>query len=154
VRGIRQTIYERDGVRISCGCLCMTKPSRATAISGAFREMGYAQTPDHVAKTILGIRPQQTRTANQCMLKIVGSEFEDTLFNTMPQWVEAKHTEVLGRNCKCQEKLFGEYKVDVDSSLSRAPFQGQSSKYMNNGRYILLHNSFQRCMHRKDLRWY
>lgn len=79
---------------------------------------------------------------------------EDTLFNTMPQFVEAKHTEVLRRNCKCQEKLFRECKVDVDSSLSRAPFQGQSSKYMNHGRYVLLHTDFQRCMHRKYPRWY
>jgi hypothetical protein len=114
----------------------MTQLNMTTSVISVFREMGYAQTSDDVAKIILGIETTPDTNGKSVYVEgSEGSEFEDTFYNTMPQWLGSKHTEMLrkklGAHIRGEESLLEEDRVDADCSLSRARFQHLSRSRMN-----------------------
>ena len=101
MRSMRKTIYERDGIRVNCVCPGMTESRMTTSIVGAFKEMGYAQTSDDVAKIILGIETTPDMNGKSVYVEGgEGSEFEDSLYELMPVWLGQKHADMLRKNWK------------------------------------------------------
>ena len=75
MRSTRQSLYERDGIGVSCPRPGMTEP-----IGGAVQKMGYHQTPNDVAKIILETETTPNMKGNQVYAEGgKGSEFAHSL---------------------------------------------------------------------------
>jgi len=77
-----------------------------SAIIGNFRAKGgHSQSADDVAKIILGVQCDASTNGKAIYVECgKGWEFEDGLYDTMPQWLGEEATKLLRENSKLVAK--------------------------------------------------
>jgi len=102
MRSMRRILYERDRIRVNCVCPGMTDTAMTSAIIGNFRvKGGHFQSADDVAKVILGVQCDASINGKAIYVECgKGWEFEDGLYDTMPQWLGDEPTRLLRENSK------------------------------------------------------
>lgn len=104
---MRKIMYERDGIRVNCVCPGVTDTPMTQGIVEKFKDAGlFWQSADSVARIIVGIQCSGQMTGKAIYIEGGdGWEFEDSLYQTQPQWLGEEPTRRMRTNTEAVNKV-------------------------------------------------
>lgn len=107
MRSMRKLIYERDGVRVNCVCPGVTDTPMTVGIVEKFRNAGlYWQSAESVGRIILGMICAEGVNGKGVYVEGgEGWEFEDSFYQTQPQWLGVEATKRMRANTEAVNKV-------------------------------------------------
>jgi NAD(P)-dependent dehydrogenase (short-subunit alcohol dehydrogenase family) len=107
MRAMRKPIFERDSIRVNCVCPGMTESPMTRGIVEKFQSAGlYWQSSNAVAQFVLGLMVEPKVNGKAVYIEGgEGWEFEDSFYETQPQWLGEEPTRRMRLNAEAVNKV-------------------------------------------------